>query len=182
MAGSRARLLEAARACLLKHGHAACSVKVIAQEAGVNHGLVHHYFGAKEALWAEVVQVEAGRVRASLQEHGGTFMDGFYGPQLLRHPDRMRLAVEFLGLAKSNPRVAAALREHFRVNRAALRQRLGLAHEATATLVFAALFGLIIQGGVDPDLPLEAAAHELLGLIGRETAGPTGTPSAPPKR
>lgn len=180
---SRERLMDAARACLLEHGHAACSVKVIARRAGLNHGLVHHYFGSKEALWAEVVRREAEQVRDSLQQHAGTFLDGFYGPQLLRHPDRIRLALEFLALAKSNPAVAQAVRGHFRVNREALRQRLGLEQETTATLVFGALFGLVIQGGLDPELPVEAAVQELMGLIGRsERPGGPAKPAEPAPR
>lgn len=177
---SRERLLDAARACLLEHGHAACSVKVIARMAGLNHGLVHHYFGSKEALWAEVVRREAEHVRDSLAQHAGTFLEGFYGPQLLRHPDRMRLALEFLALAKSNPAVAQAVRAHFRVNREALRERLGLEQESTATLAFGALFGLVIQGGLDPELPVEAAVQELMALLGRSDR-PAAAAGSPPR-
>lgn len=179
METSRGRLLRAARTCLLKHGHGACSVKTIAAEAGVNHGLVHHYFGSKEGLWAEVVKGEAEGIRTSLAGHPGTFMEGFFGPQLLRHPERMRLAVEFLGLARALPQVREALREHFRINREVLRRHLGIEREATAVLVLAALFGLVVHGGLDPELPLEEAAQELLRLL----PGPNGPAAggAPPR-
>ena len=50
------KLINAARVCLIDKGHAHCSVKVIAAEAGVNHGLVHHYFGSKEGLYAALVE------------------------------------------------------------------------------------------------------------------------------
>lgn len=50
------KLIDAAEKCLLEKGsHAAC-VKTIAENAGVNHGLVHHYFGSKEGLFIELAK------------------------------------------------------------------------------------------------------------------------------
>lgn len=172
--GTRERLLDAARDCLIERGHAACPVKLIAARAGVNHGLVHHYFGSKERLWLEVVQREAASVREALPTRREAFMDDFYRPAFLQHPDCMRLVVEFLGLAKAMPSVRDALREHLRVNREVLWRQLGLADEATATLVFGAAFGLAIQRGLDIDLPVEAAVERLMHLLGG------GGPAAPP--
>jgi len=45
----RSALIQAARALLLEEG-TAVSVRAIAKRAGVNHGLVHTYFGSKQAL------------------------------------------------------------------------------------------------------------------------------------
>lgn len=44
------RLIEAAADLLGELGPRAVSVRVIAERAGVNHGLVHHYFGGKAGL------------------------------------------------------------------------------------------------------------------------------------
>lgn len=174
-ATTRERLLDAARACLIEQGHQACSVKAIAGRAGVNHGLVHHYFGSKEQLWLELIAREAERVRGALDGSRVRFLDGFYLPSLLRHPDRMRLAVELLGLAKTLPDVGQALREHFRLNRQAVQRQLGIADEVTGTLVFGALFGMAIQGTLDPDLPVQAAAERLLALLEDDPAGAEST-------
>ncbi len=43
-------LLEAASRLFVERGPAAVSVRELAAEAGVNHGLVHQYFGSKDAL------------------------------------------------------------------------------------------------------------------------------------
>jgi len=48
-------LLEAAARLFAERGPAAVSVRDIAAEAGVNHGLVHRHFGSKEALLGEVL-------------------------------------------------------------------------------------------------------------------------------
>lgn len=44
------KLIAAAGDLLAEVGPRAASVRMIASRAGVNHGLVHHYFGSKDAL------------------------------------------------------------------------------------------------------------------------------------
>jgi AcrR family transcriptional regulator len=44
------KLVGAASEMLAEVGPRAMSVRAVAQRAGVNHGLVHHYFGSKDAL------------------------------------------------------------------------------------------------------------------------------------
>lgn len=48
-------LLQAAARLFAERGPAAVSVRDIAAEAGVNHGLVHRHFGSKEALLGAVL-------------------------------------------------------------------------------------------------------------------------------
>jgi len=176
---TRERLIQAARQCLLERGHQDCSVKVIAEQAGVNHGLVHHYFGSKERLWLAVMASEAERIRASLAVPPDRFLEGFYVPEWLQRADRLRLMVEFLGLAKALPEAAKALCEQFRLHRQMVHRHLGLADETTATLVCATLFGLAIQSGLDAELPVEAAVARLLGMLAlsRETRAEGPAPS-----
>ena len=49
-ATSEEKLINAAADLLGKVGPRAMSVRAIADRAGVNHGLVHHYFEGKEGL------------------------------------------------------------------------------------------------------------------------------------
>jgi AcrR family transcriptional regulator len=55
---TKAEILKAARRLFAEHGIRAVSVRDVASEAGVTHGLVHHYFGTKEELTAEVIRSE----------------------------------------------------------------------------------------------------------------------------
>lgn len=55
-------LLEAASELFADYGPRATSVRQIATEAGVNHGLVHHYFGSKGALLQAVLERSAGHL------------------------------------------------------------------------------------------------------------------------
>jgi len=67
----RDALLEAATELFAARGPRATSVRDIAAQAGVNHGLVHQYFGSKHALLAAVMQRLADR----LAEFAGEVVD-----------------------------------------------------------------------------------------------------------
>ena len=53
---ARQALLDAAERLLISDGHAGISTRRLAQEAGVNHGLVHYYFGSMEELFVQVLE------------------------------------------------------------------------------------------------------------------------------
>jgi AcrR family transcriptional regulator len=49
-------LLDAAERLLVEQGHAAITTRRLAKEAGVNHGLVHYYFGSMEEVMVQVLE------------------------------------------------------------------------------------------------------------------------------
>jgi AcrR family transcriptional regulator len=49
-------LLDAAERLLVELGHAGITTRRVAEEAGVNHGLVHYYFGSIENLLVRVLE------------------------------------------------------------------------------------------------------------------------------
>jgi AcrR family transcriptional regulator len=49
-------LLDAAERLLILVGHAGITTRRVAAEAGVNHGLVHYYFGSMEELLLQVLE------------------------------------------------------------------------------------------------------------------------------
>ena len=59
-------LIEAATGLLARRGIAGVSVRDIAQEANVNHGLVHRHFGSKKGLVSAVVSHLAGNVATGM--------------------------------------------------------------------------------------------------------------------
>ncbi len=68
------RILEAARDLFARHGFSATKISDIAAQAGVSHGLVHHYFGSKakvfEALIAQVMRSASVLPREALERAG----------------------------------------------------------------------------------------------------------------
>src|SRR5213082_384959 len=57
-------LLDAAERLLVSEGYAGISTRRLAQEAGVNHGLVHYYFGSMEELFVQVLERFTARLIA----------------------------------------------------------------------------------------------------------------------
>jgi AcrR family transcriptional regulator len=49
-------LMDAAEQLLVDVGHAGITTRRLAEEAGVNHGLVHYYFGSNEHLLARTLE------------------------------------------------------------------------------------------------------------------------------
>jgi len=72
---TRARLLEAAIACLAELGWTASTVAVVAERAGVSRGAAQHHFPTRESLFtaalAHVSQVRANEMRRELAELTG---------------------------------------------------------------------------------------------------------------
>jgi len=52
----RHALMDAAERLLVELGYAGVTTRNLAKEAGVNHGLVHYYFGSMENLFAETLE------------------------------------------------------------------------------------------------------------------------------
>jgi AcrR family transcriptional regulator len=61
---TRKRILAAARDLFARRGVDSVSVREIAAAAGVNHALVHRYFGAKKDIVAEILKGEAAAMGA----------------------------------------------------------------------------------------------------------------------
>jgi AcrR family transcriptional regulator len=61
-AAAEEALLDAAERLLVDVGHAGITTRRVAEEAGVNHGLVHYYFGSNENLLVRALERFTGRL------------------------------------------------------------------------------------------------------------------------
>ncbi|HZB75185.1 MAG TPA: TetR/AcrR family transcriptional regulator [Solirubrobacteraceae bacterium] len=61
-------LMDAAERLLVAVGHAGISTRRLAEEAGVNHGLVHYYFGSNEQLLVRTLERFTERLIARQRE------------------------------------------------------------------------------------------------------------------
>lgn len=55
-ASPRGALLDAAERLLVSDGYAAATTRRIAEGAGLNHGLIHYYFGSMEEVFVQVLE------------------------------------------------------------------------------------------------------------------------------
>jgi AcrR family transcriptional regulator len=67
-AAAEEALLDAAERLLVEVGHAGITTRGLAEEAGVNHGLVHYYFGSNENLLARALERFTERMIARQRE------------------------------------------------------------------------------------------------------------------
>ena len=63
--GVEARAIEAALACIARHGLSKTTIDDIAREAGCSRATLYRYFGSKHDLVSRVVRAEADRVTAA---------------------------------------------------------------------------------------------------------------------
>ena len=177
-AAAEEALLDAAERLLAGAGHAAVTTRRLAEEAGVNHGLVHYYFGSNENLLVRALERFTERLIARQRELYAADL-----PFVEKWRTAMRYLVsedvsyqkiwlELQALAWNNADIAERLA---RVNaewRAVLteafdepRRRLGieLPLEALVTLVMTFNLGIIVErlGGI------ETGHRELLEWIDR---------------
>jgi AcrR family transcriptional regulator len=54
--GTRDDILEAARKLFAQRGYAGATIRAIAQEAGVDGALIHHFFASKEGVFAAAIE------------------------------------------------------------------------------------------------------------------------------
>lgn len=167
---SRQKLLVAARECLLDRGYAATSVKDIAARAGVNHGLVHHYFASKEGLYAELLRWDSqernARVRAEVTQQGAieVFEQNYV--------HSARLMLEFHAMAHEMPSIKTGLKEMLHAGRVQVREDLQLTDDVDAYVVMAALGGLALLYNADSDLPVAGVVSRVLGLFAQPKQKP----------
>ena len=67
-AAAEGALLDAAERLLVEVGHAGITTRKLAEEAGVNHGLVHYYFGSVESLLVRALERFTERLVARQRE------------------------------------------------------------------------------------------------------------------
>jgi TetR/AcrR family transcriptional regulator len=161
---SRHAILQAARDCFSATGYAGTSMHDIAAAAGVTQSLIHHHFGPKDALWAEVRRHAFGQhlaqQRAVLEAIGRDpeqlrpALEGYFR-FLAGRPDVLRL-VAWLELEQpSSPAGAAAS------GPSEPWSELRALHEHGARVIE----GLQAQGRVRRDQPARHLLVALLGLV-----------------
>ena len=177
------KLLEGAQKCLVKEGFHKTSVKAIARYAGVNHGLVHHYFGSKEELLAALVEavasgenrpysVESNVVSATADGDSvltSVGIEAFAKNKLVPHltSDYNKLVLEMLIMSAEMPLVAVQTRMLLNMRRAWFGQIFGIQDPALLLLISGTLMGLMLQYKLDSSIDVESAVTQLFSMIAK---------------
>jgi AcrR family transcriptional regulator len=108
---AKVALLDAAERMLIQVGYAAVTTRRVAEEAGVNHGLVHYYFGSMEELFIQVLERFAQRfadlLRAVYEDPNLTFLEKWRaGAEFLQQDpiaDFPKILLELAAMSWNNP-------------------------------------------------------------------------------
>ena len=111
-------LVDAAQRLLVTVGYAAITTRSVAKEAGVNHGLVHYYFGSMENLLLRVLERFTNELverQQAMYVAEGPFLDkwrtamGFLEEDLASGYPKIWLELQAMGW--NNPEVGARVAE-----------------------------------------------------------------------
>jgi AcrR family transcriptional regulator len=192
LSGEKAqRIVEAMRSSVARRGISGSTFEHVAREAGVSRGLLHYYFGTKEALLVEVVRRDTEHRIARLDEPLGDAktVDEVLGALVANLEDSMRndpgfwvLLFDLFTAGRRNPEIQREVAELFNRTREHVADILRVKQEegvisakfdidAVVAMLFALADGIALQVLSDPDRDhkdviatgTEAARHILAG-------------------
>jgi AcrR family transcriptional regulator len=173
---AEAALLDAAEQLLVEVGHAGITTRRLAERAGVNHGLVHYYFGSNENLLVRALERFTGRLIArqrALYESDLPFVEKWRTAMRYLFADDVgyeKVWLELQALGWNDPELCTRLARVNEEWRSVLTQAFAEPHrqlgirmplDALVSLVMTFNTGLIVErlGGI------ETGHAELLGWI-----------------
>jgi AcrR family transcriptional regulator len=170
---TRSRILHAAFTVLSRQGYENASIKEIAEQAGVAQGLVHYHFKSKQQLVLAVL-AEVCREMEFGEEQGAagaqTAYEKFKG-MLKDSRATHALYIQLIAVGLHDKELGAGVLDFVRQDRAHIEDiaRQVLAERAAdptparaiASVVEAAVLGIMVQNLIDPDFNAEEAVDAL---------------------
>jgi len=192
LSGEKAqRIVEAMRSSVARRGIAGSTFEHVAREAGVSRGLLHYYFGTKEALLVEVVRRDTEHRIERLSEPlaGATSVDELLGilvadleDSIQNDPGFWVLLFDLFTAGRRNPEIQREVAELFNKTRGHVADILRAKQaegviiprfdiDGVVSLLFAMADGIALQLLSDPERDhrdvieagTEAARHILAG-------------------
>jgi AcrR family transcriptional regulator len=168
---TRERIATAATRGFAASGFDGTSIRSIAREAGVDPALVHHYFGSKERLFVETMNLPFDPARLAQAIVAGG-VDGV-GERIMRFAievwERPGLLPIVQGIARSavsDPGAAGTVRNLLEATLLPAIRELGVDHpELRATIVWSQVIGVVLGRFVIQVPPLAEASPEALVAI-----------------
>src|SRR5438046_3684688 len=170
---TRDKILQAAFSVLSRQGYENSSIKEIAEEAGVAQGLVHYYFKSKQQLVLAVL-AEVCREMEYGTEQGAAGAQAAYEKfknMLKGSSGTHALYIQLIAMGLHDKELGAGVLNFVRQDRAHIEDiaRQVLAEReadprparAIASVVEAAVLGIMVQNLIDPEFNAEEAVDAL---------------------
>lgn len=172
--GTRQAILDAARDLFAQHGYTGASMRAIAGQAGVDTGLIRHFFGDKNGLIAATIAEGsavpdrlADALRGDPATAGARLAETYFA--LWESPDTGPTLEAVLRSATSSPKAMDLLRTSFgpRLQDRIFGAQGNAAHATGVALAVSHLMGVAIARYVVKADPLAALDRTVLvGLVG----------------
>jgi AcrR family transcriptional regulator len=186
---TRERIIAAAWKVLAEKGYDATTLREISREAQAGPGLVHYYFGGKDALLVEVLQAAGERFHQRMehliqQVPGDQSLEAFLtqlSERVGQESAVYRLRYESFSLGLHNPVIAPAVRERLAQRREEIGSVMAKVLENTqrtegtkgpsvdpkslAALLLSLFDGLALQKIMDPTFDLDASYQLLERMV-----------------
>ena len=165
---TRDKILTGARDYLLKFGQSDFTVRAVAKHAGVNHGLVHHYFGSKEKMILELIdqmdstfkEVIEKQLKDKSLDELKVIVQNFFS-----QPETPKLMIAFIGFAQTNPEIAGRIALIIEERKKMLELILDRKNPLDIPIMLAAIQGVALQNSIRSDFPLQSAIERVFELF-----------------
>lgn len=160
---SKEKLLVAVEKCLLEKGcHATC-IKTIAEVAGVNHGLVYHYYGSKEGLFIELLRkyFETIKPDPNLPLESESDVMSYFKEHII---PSSKIMLHFRAMSSHMPTLRKELISMANELRMSLKNMLHI-EEEDALILMGAVLGLGFHSFLEPSTDIEKHLQKIVSLI-----------------
>lgn len=166
---TREKWIEALKQFLIAEGAINLSVRSLAKFAGMNHGLVHHYFGSLENLIIEAINSVYDRVKEDMQVVQTSNRDKQKLKEILAKEissgELGYLQAEFLVLSGTFPQVKKFIQSILEERRQFLMRFFELENKQDGYLVLAAIQGVIMHSRILPEFPVSDLIQALFSRL-----------------
>lgn len=164
------KIIKGAKDFLLREGQAGFTVRAIAKEAGVNPGLVHHYFGSKENLIIALIDIEAEAPFSKLKESivgksAQEIMSDVLKSYFL-NKEFVNLLLEFINLAQHSEIVKVKVRSIMSNRKDFITGMLGIEDPVDKTVLAGGLLGIVLQSRILDEIDIEISVQRLISKMG----------------
>ncbi len=179
----RQQLIDGAWRCAARRGFQSLTVDEVCEEAGVSKGAFYGYFDQKEDLLIALLEDDAKRIAALLEEVSGSRIVGVERLRRLvramleqgEDPARLQVRADLWAEMSANPSIRDRFAEVMRDRRIALRTLIeesirredlvSIPANALAAILLALGDGLMLHAGLDPSGFRWANVHRALDAL-----------------
>jgi len=167
---TKEKILVGAKQYLLAHGQAGFTIRAVALEAGVNKGLVHHYFGSKENLVLELIDYVAAfpfeLLKQVIAEKTHDEVKEVIIELILKNTDLVNMIFEFLYFARHSEKIKDKLRLVAKERRELVATYFGIEDLQEKYTLNAGIFGIVFFSRLEEDIDIGLALNKFFHRFG----------------